>query len=281
MSFDPRQRGKNPAIDLRTESGRRARVQPNGDIMISEILYDERTEDDRRTITIGAPTQKQISQLLERAKKDYPELKNINVDDIVSKLQPAAVAVQERLLLRLDYSPVAIFGGVMAALWLFIAHREEHAFDNLQSLLARLKNLHEHGGMFRYLPEGLPGLHGPKVDYPNKIVVRSIPQTGELIGYVELLGTFRIGGIYATSKKVPSAFIEHIYVHDPFEIKDRSAEFSIDSTVFEDVNWRTVGLGPVKKDATKLDEFMRAAGERLAERYTVRGAADDPASSGQ
>ena len=274
----PRQRGKNPPIDLRTESGRRVRVEPNGDLMLSDIQYDEKIERDRRVITIGAPTHKQVRQLLERAKKNNPELKDIDVNDIVSKLQPSAASVQERLLLRLDYSPVAIFGGVMVAIWLFIAHRERHALDDLQSLLGRLKNIHEHGGMFRYLPEGLPGLQGPQVDYSNKIVVRSIPQTGEMIGYVELLGAFRIGGIYAASKELPSAFIEHIYVHDPFEIKDRSAEFSIDPTVFEKVDWRTVGLGPVKQDATKLDEAMRAAGERLAEKYTAQGVDDEPAS---
>ncbi|MER9902418.1 hypothetical protein [Mesorhizobium sp. M0130] len=196
----------------------------------------------------------------------------------MSKLQPSAVPVQERLRVRLDYSPIAIFGGIMVALWLFIAHRERHAIDNLQSILSRLRNVHEHGGMFRYLPDGLPGLQGPQVDYSNKIIVRSIPHTGEMIGYVELLGTFRIGGIYAATKEVPSALIEHVYVHDPFEVKDRSAEFSIDRTMFERVDWRTVGLGPVKKDAVKLDEAMRAAGERLAQKYTARGTADDPVS---
>ena len=116
------------------------------------------------------------------------------------------------------------------------------------------------------------------MDYSNKIVVRSIPQTGEMIGYVELLGTFRIGGIYAAAKELPSAFIEHIYAHDPFEVKDRSAEFSIDPTLFEKVDWRTVGLGPVKQDSTELDKAMRVAGDRLAEKYTARGTADDPTS---
>tara|TARA_R110000787_G_scaffold31706_4_gene83970 strand:+ start:2519 stop:3568 length:1050 start_codon:yes stop_codon:yes gene_type:complete len=274
----PRQRGKNPSIDLRTESGKRVRVQPDGNLTLSEIQYDEKIEGDRRMITIGAPTHKQVGQLLERARKNNPELKDIDVNDILSKVQPTAVPVEESLLLRLDYSPVAIFGGVMVALWLFIAHRERHALENLQSMLSRLENINEHGGMFRYLPDGLPGLRGPQVDYSNKIIVRSIPQTGEMIGYVELLGTFRIGGIYAKSEQRPTALIEHVYVHDPFENKDRSAEFSIDSTMFEQVDWRTIGLGPVKQDAADLEEAMRVAGERLAEKYTARSAADDPTS---
>ena len=84
----PRQRGSNPAIDLRTESGRRVRVQPDGDLMISDIQYDEKVEGDRRMITIGAPTRNQVRQLLERAKKNNPEMKAIDVNDIVSKLQP-------------------------------------------------------------------------------------------------------------------------------------------------------------------------------------------------
>lgn len=274
----PRQRGNNPAIDLRTESGRRVRVEPDGRITLSDIQYEEKVEGDRRTFAIGAPTHKQVGQLLERAKKNNPELKDIDVSDIVSKLQLTPSPIQERLVLKLDYSPVAIFGGVMVALWLFIAHRERHALDNLQSLLARLKDIHDHGGMFRYLPDGLPGLQGPELDYSNKIVVRSVPQTGEMIGYVELLGTFRIGGIYAATKELPSDLIEHIYVHDPFEIKDRSAEFSIDPTVFEKADWRTIGLGPVKQDADALDAAMAAAGARLTEKYTARGSADDPAS---
>lgn len=274
----PRQRGSNPAVDLRTESGRRVRVQPDGDLTITDIQYEETDEVDRRIIKIGAPTYKQARQLLERAKKNNPELKDINVDNIVSKLQPTAVPLQEDLLLQLDFSPAAIFGGVMAALWLFIAHRERHAFENLNSLLGRLQKIHEHGGMFRYLPDGLPGLQGPQVDYCNKIVVRSVPQTGELIGYVELLGTFRIGGIFAATKNIPTALIEHIYVHDPFKVKDRSAEFSIDPIVFEMVDWRTVGLGPVKQDAAELKEAIQAAGERLAEKYMAREKGGDPVS---
>jgi hypothetical protein len=95
---------------------------------------------------------------------------------------------------------------------------------------------------FRYLPDGLPGLRGPAIPIANKIVLRTVPRTGQLIGYFEVLGALRIGGLIAEGDRL-NQVLEHIYVADVFRKADRSAEFSIDAETFDQTNWLTIGLG--------------------------------------
>jgi hypothetical protein len=68
-----------------------------------------------------------------------------------------------------------------------------------------------------------------------------VPASGLLIGYVEILGTLRVGGILA--KGPPSSLEEHIYVADVLAKTERTVEFSIDSAEFDGTDWSSVGLG--------------------------------------
>ena len=82
------------------------------------------------------------------------------------------------------------------------------------------------------MTDGLPGLVGPDIPFGHKIVVRSVPCTGELIAYVEILGVLRVGGRLAKAR-TSSDLVEHIYAYDLDSQSDRSREFSISAPQFE------------------------------------------------
>jgi hypothetical protein len=126
------------------------------------------------------------------------------------------------------------------------------------------------GGTFRYLPDGLPGLTGPEVPFSHRIVLRTVPATGELIGYIEILGTLRIGGVLAVGD--PGQELEHIYVADPYGRADRSTDFSINGEEFDAVNWRTVGVGP--SDIAGVQSYITAAQAPLQKRWEERVSAE-------
>ena len=90
---------------------------------------------------------------------------------------------------------------------------------------------------------GLPGLRGPQIDIGHKLIARTVPSSGELIAYVEILGVLKVGGVFAKSPK-PEDGIPHIYVYDLGEKRERTAEFSIDAAEFDRQDWSTIGVGP-------------------------------------
>jgi hypothetical protein len=174
----------------------------------------------------------------------------------------------DELKMRLDFSPKAVFGGVITALWLFIIHKTEHAMMDWPKLLDCIQKMQAGGGTFRYFTEGLPGLKGPDIQLGHKIVLRSVPASGELIAYAEILGMLKVGGLFAASNG-PGDLIEHIYAYDVLGRADRSSEFSIDAAEFEKQHWRTAGLGVT--DAAKLRDHFRDALETLfVQHYRTR-----------
>ena len=184
-------------------------------------------------------------------------------------LKKLGLPIDDEIKLGLDYSPRAVFGGVVAAIWLFLIQRTGRAFLTFDQLLACIESMQKYGGTFRYMIDGLPGLRGPNIELGHKIVVRSVPATGELIAYVEILGVLKVGGLFAAG--TPGCALEHIYAYDLTQKADRSGEFSVDPAVFDAQNWRAVGLGPVDADA--LREHFRKALNELAQFYYQRSAA--------
>jgi len=82
-----------------------------------------------------------------------------------------------------------------------------------EQLVDCIHKMQKTGGSFRYLVDSLPGLEGPTIKLGHKIVVRSIPHTGELIAYVEILNILKVGGLLAKAKP-PCEPLELIYVYD-------------------------------------------------------------------
>lgn len=247
----PRQRGKNPPKIIETRDGHRVRLNPDGSLLRTDIQYDISNTPEGHLVEISAGDMKTFRQLLNRAAKDFPQL---DLDMALEHAKKMGVDDDDELKMSLDFSPAAVFGGAVTALWLFFIYKTNHTLMNWERLIECITNMQQNGGTFRYLVCGLPGLIGPQIDFANKIIIRSIPSTGELIAYVEILGVIKIGGVFAQSPP-PCIAIEHIYVHDLLQKKDRSSEYSINNDEFITQNWRTIGLGVT--DAEVLRDHFR------------------------
>ena len=261
----PRDRGSNPAKVIETLSGRRVRLKPDGSMTAIDIIYSATQIPDGHELKIGAGDIKTIRNLLKKAAKNYPVL-----DPKVAEQAARVVSIEDDdpLHMQFDFGTKAVFGGVLTATWLYLIHVTGHAFMDWDQLLQSISKMQETGGTFRYLTDGLPGLDGPNIDLGHKIIVRSIPSTGELIAYVEILGILKIGGIFARSLHPPAAALEHIYVYDLTSETDRSAEFSVNAAVFEAQDWSSTGLGPDRADQLRA-HFLDAA-NILIEHYRRR-----------
>lgn len=270
----PRDRGSNPPKIIDTRDGKLVRLEADGTLTRIDVQYDVETFGDSGKLNIGAGDMRTVRQLLQRVRKQYPEF-----DAGAAEQHARVVGLQDddELKMGLDYCPRAVFGGVVTALWLFLILKTGRAFMDMTKLEQVIGCVQEHGGMFRYLPDGLPGLKGPDIALSNKVIVRAVPSTGKLIGYVEILGMLQIGGIFAGGGAKGFA-VEHIYVHDVLGKKDRSAEYAIDPAIFDRQDWRTVGLGPTVGDGPALEaHFSERLQSVFVHRYHERFAATDPA----
>src|SRR5829696_764368 len=102
--------------------------------------------------------------------------------------------------------------------------------------------------------------------YPNSAQTRTphVPKKGLLIGYVEILGALRVGGILA--EIAPPSSLEYIYVDDIFGLcRDRTDEFIIDGEKFDATDWRSIGL-TVGAATTELKDYALGAMKPLVDR---------------
>jgi hypothetical protein len=260
----PRQ-GSNPSKTVETRKGYKARLDADGNLMRTDVVYDvqELPDGAGHQVGFGAGDMKTAVQLLQRAKKQFPQL---DVEEAKKHLKAIGLPPDDEIKLGLDFSPRATFGGVITAIWLFLIHKTGRAFMTMDRLLACIDGMQRNGGTFRYFVNGLPGLVGPDIKLGHKIIVRSVPKTGELIAYVEILGLLKIGGVFAEGQK--GFALEHIYAHDLLGKRDRSAEFSINPAIFDAQDWENAGLGP--KDWQALRNHFRAAQLELSALYYAR-----------
>jgi len=275
----PRDRGKNPPKTVFSETGQRVRVDTEGPYTATDVRYEARPLDgDRIEVSISAPTNRKARELAGRAAKEFP---GVDVEDVMRLKRTESLPEDERINARVNFGTAAVFGGVSAILWLFAQWKERQAPLSWDGLKRDIAMRQSGSGRLRHLVDGLPGLEGPSVPFGHKIVLRSVPRTGELIAYVEILGVLRIGGVYGRAKPGPAACVEHVYVYDLDEQRDRSAEFRIDPAAFDAPDWASLGLAPGERDRL-LAHYERAIRDVLEPRYRARTAGkarpqDDPA----
>lgn len=261
----PRDRGKNPSKRLETRNGKLVRLEPDGTMTRVDVLYDVVPIEDGHSVQIGAGDMKTFRQLLKRAAKQFPQFDPTSAEQFARTVE---IQDDDELKMGLDFSPEAVFGGVTTAIWLFLRSKTGPAFMDRQRLAALIKAMQSHGGTFRYLVNGLPGLQGPDLPLGHKIVVRSIPSTGELVAYVEILGVLKVGGVFARVTP-PNLALEHIYSYDILGQQEVSDSFSIHAATFERQNWKTVGLGPADADALR-EHFREALEQVFVKQYQQR-----------
>ncbi len=269
----PRDEGGNPPKLVDTRDGRRVRIEADGKITSAQVTYDVAEIDDGHHVTIAAGNMKTFRELLKRAKKEVPQLDTYAAEQAA---QVVGVADDDLLKLGFDFSPQAVFGGVITAIWLYLIHTTGRAFMDWDRLLKCIGEMQTHGGTFRYLVDGLPGLTGPNIPLGHRIVIRSVPHTGEMIAFVEVMGILRVGGLFASAGGA-SELIEHVYAYDLVQQRDRSAEFSINPHQFEQQDWKAAGLGPT--DAGALRARFAKALQVFVDHYRRRFTAEPDAEA--
>lgn len=271
----PRQRGKNPPKLMDTLNGHRVRMNADGTSTRVDVQYDVEVIPEGHLVHVSAGDIKTLRQLLGRVTKQFPQ---IDAVEAARHARTVGIEDEDKLKTRLDFSPDAVFGGVVTAVWLFLIHCTGHAFMDWSRLQDCIAKMRANGGTFRYFVDGLPGLRGPEVGLGHKIIARSVPSTGELIVYVEVLGVVKVGGVFARSP-APAIPLEHIYALDLASKTDRSSEYSIDTDEFERQDWSKVGLGPT--DATALRAHFSNAIDLFINHYRNRFTDAPPLSPAQ
>lgn len=258
----PRDRGCNPLKLIETKNGRRVKLKADGSMIASDVQYDVTPTESGDKVQIAAGDMKTLRQLFKKAEKQFPKF-----DSKIAEQYARMVCIEgdDPLRMSLDFSPQAIFGGIITAIWLYLIKTTGRAFINWDSLLNAIQDMQAHGGTFRYMVNGLPGLKGPDIMLGHKIVVRSIPYSGKLIAYVEILNMLRVGGLFADAGRPTKELFESIYVYDLSKKSDRSAEFSIDPSSFEQQDWKIVGLGV--SDEEDLRTHFEVRLEEVFEQY--------------
>ncbi|QPD02272.1 MAG: hypothetical protein Nkreftii_000046 [Candidatus Nitrospira kreftii] len=243
----PRQRGQNPPKKISTRKGSQVRCEADGSIARMDVHYNVQVVSEGHKVEISAGDMKTMRELINRAAKQFPQLDPTLAERYARKVE---MSLDDEIKLSLDFAPKAVFGGAISILWLFLLAKTGQAIMAWDRLLECITTMQSSGGKFRHFVDGLPGLSGPSIGLSHKIIVRSVPGTGELIGYIEILGVLKIGGLFACGPI--GVVIEHIYAYDLLRNADRSNEFSIASTIFDAQEWRSVGLGPFEAEALKV-----------------------------
>jgi len=258
-----RQRGHNPSRTLDTRRGSKVRLEPDGSLTGAEVHYDVTPIVGGHKVEISAGNMKTVRQLIKRVTKQFPLVDATSLEKHARRIK---MSPGDEIKLSLDFSPRAVFGGAVSVFWLFLLARTGQAIMSWSKLVECIEAVQRHGGTFRYFVSGLPGLNGPSIDIGHKIIVRSVPSTGELIAYLEILGVLQIGGLFAQGPAGQT--IEHVYAFDLDNQSDRSEEFTIDPIVFAEQNWRQVGLGPTDLDPIKA--HLKGILSRLGAYYARR-----------
>jgi HNH endonuclease len=263
----PRDHRKHfPKIVL-SETGRRVRVTTDGPYTAVDVIYEKAPLESGDTrLSISVPDKKKAKQLAARAAKEFP---GPSVDDILKHARIGSLPPEERIDPGVDFGTRAVMGGISTILWLFAHWKEGQAPLSWDGLKSDVVKRQSGAGALRRLIDGLPGLVGPNVPYGHKVVLRSVPRTGELIAYVEIMGVLRVGGLYGKSQSGLTPLIEHIYVYDLDEQRDRSSEFKIDASVFETRDWAIEGLTQEDSDDLRA-HYRKVMLDVLEPRYRAR-----------
>ncbi len=140
------------------ETGKECGLSRNGTLTRVDVTYETQATDDGSKIEIGAGDMKTIRQLLQRVKKQYPEFDAKAAEQFA---RTVGLDDDDELKMGLGFGRAQVFGGVVTAIWLFLIMKTGRAFMDLPKLQQVIGEMHDHGGMFRYLPDGLPGTQRP------------------------------------------------------------------------------------------------------------------------
>lgn len=249
----PRQDGSHPAVTVKDVAGNEYRVEADGSRTIAKPTYSKKAVADGHSIEIKAPTWKQAEQRINQATKEFPQL---NSEEALANAQIVSEVPKNDWHIRMNIAPACAFPGVYTALWLFHVHHTGEAFCTWDDLISALQDasLDE---KLRYMPDGFPGLEELSSPLSHVLVLKSVPSRKILVGYVEVLGTLKVGGVLVSNYE---SDIEFVYAANPFDPSNISSDCKVDGTKFGNVPWPNNGyeFGATNKSAI-LDGLKQAA----------------------
>ena len=139
--------------------------------------------------------------------------------------------------IRVNLAPLQVFPGAFAALWLYHTWCKGRPFCTWAELQSRISDADFLTRTFFYLNAVPSGLTGPHVELPHMLFLRSIPKKRLLVGYIEVFGLLRLGGILASNYRQQT---RRLYVADPMAVTDLSDRFILDDQAFYAMDWEKI-----------------------------------------
>jgi hypothetical protein len=142
----PRQHGEQPSRMVQTRKGHKVSLDPDGSMMRRDVVYDVTPIPEGHHVVIGAGHMKTARQLIQQAKKQFPQL---DVAEAEKHLKSIALPPDDEIKLSLDFSPQAVFGGVLSGIWIYLIHttgRTCQSAPKFDPRIASTDNVTEGGG---------------------------------------------------------------------------------------------------------------------------------------
>jgi hypothetical protein len=89
------------------------RISAEGPLTRVDPIYTVTEIEDGRKVDIGAGNMKTFRELVQRAAKQFPQ---IDVQQAMQHARTLGIEDGDGLKMRLDYSPLVVFGGIVSAL---------------------------------------------------------------------------------------------------------------------------------------------------------------------
>jgi hypothetical protein len=221
-----RERKKPPSEVFTTTAGEQYKLNPDGSMELPKPIYKTSPIENGVNVQIQARTMKEAKQLLQRAKKEFP---NVDVERVLSQAKSTATYCSDMLEFNLS------IGGqdagrsiVKSALALVVNSGVTHL--NCEHAKSYLR---KEGGeaCFGYFynkdimtnrPEGVP-LHC--------VYVAGQPETKQILGYIEFFGIYRM--VLCLSSNYDGNGFERSYCLNPITGEQLDVEFDLQLSVDE------------------------------------------------
>ena len=221
-----RQRGNVPPQVFSTSSGGEVQLLSDGNRTIAKPSHEITTDGDNTHIRVHARTMRELRILINGMRRKYPSLRNRSLDDLMSTAKAASHYSSEWTELDLE------IGGVRAGRSLVksaVALAYDAGIDPNHCDLALDYLLNEEAeACFGYYYDKDRDL---VINRPGKkpfhcVCVKGNPETGMILGYVELYSLHR--AVMCLSESYSGKAFTNVYAIDPVKGEEVNLEIDLD-----------------------------------------------------
>lgn len=220
-----RARGHNQPFPVETVSGRTLTWNPDGSLTIRRPVFEQRSVDDKKYVTMQARSMTEFRIMLSDLKRTHPELD-------VEKLMSQASASQEYLQEPIQMSHT--FAGTLAGRsiiksCLALAHEAGLSIDDCENAKSYLLSNGE--ACFGYYNESDPVVNRPANTLLHCVYVCADPESGLVLAYIEYFGFQKI--VACLSNKYRGPRLECSYAVNPITGQEQGIDVALNITSAE------------------------------------------------